>query len=156
QSSAPLDGGDKKGKEVINPYRELGEMKLTVADLPALVPYLADENYLLAFSYWRDFHPNRTLHQVNWAVAELVNDAAARDLADLNTFSGLDEEGRKKHLEKILTWCKANAGKTRDDLLLDAARTAEGWREFAGAAGELVAARKAEVLPVLLARAKDF
>lgn len=157
QSSAPFaEAGAKKGKKVINPYTELRELKLQVADLPALVPYLADENYMLAFSYWRDFHPGRTLHQVSWAVADLVNDAATRDLADLGTFLGLDEAGRKKHLEKILAWCRANTGKTRDELLLDTAATTDDWPEFQTAAAELVRGKNAKALPVLAGRMKSF
>jgi hypothetical protein len=156
QSSASFAEGDKKGKKVINPYVELQEMKLQVSDVPLLIPSLADENYLLVFSYWRDFHPGRTLHQVNWLVTGLINNAAARDLADLGTFNGLDEEGRKKHLEKILAWCKTHANMTRVELLLDGAATAEDYREFHAAAAELLRTKEAKVLPVLVARTKDF
>jgi hypothetical protein len=148
---------EKRGKiaEVINPYTELFALKLTVADLPELVPYLGDDNYMLVFSYWRDFHPNRTLHQVNWAVANLVNDTAKRDLADLPAYNDHDAAGRKAHLDKILAWCKANANKTREQLLLDALATGDG-EDFANAAGELVADKNAKALPILIARMKDF
>jgi hypothetical protein len=157
QNSAPFaarEGG--KGVAVINPCVELGKLKLQVADLAVLVPYLADNNYMLVFSYWRDFHPGRTLHQVNWVVTGLVNDAAGRDLADLKAYNGLDEAGRKAHLAKVLAWCKANAGKGRDELLLDALKTAEDWRAFRAAAGELVAAKNLKALPILVERGKGF
>lgn len=104
------------GAQVINPYNELRAMNLNPSELPALVPFLADENYMLAFSYWRQFHTKRTLHQVNWAVASILDEAAKKRLSDLGTFASLDEAGRKQHLDKILDWCKANAGKTRDQL----------------------------------------
>jgi hypothetical protein len=107
---------NRQGGKVINPYVELQGLKLDLADLPTLAPFVADETFMPTFSYWRDFHPKRTLHQVNWAVAELMNETAKRDLADLRNFSGGDEAGKKKHVDKILEWCKANAGKTRDQL----------------------------------------
>jgi hypothetical protein len=156
QNSASFSQAKANGKKVINPYNELDNLKLQVADLPVLVPFLADDSYMLVYSYWRDFHPGRTLHQVNWAVANLVNEAATRDLADLGTYNGLDEAGRKKHLEKILAWCKANAGKSRTELLLDTAATAEDWREVQAASARLVAEKELKVLPVLVARSKDF
>ncbi|HYF49659.1 MAG TPA: hypothetical protein VEJ63_09650 [Planctomycetota bacterium] len=112
-TAAQAGGG---GAPRINPYVELKNLKLDIADIPTLVPHLADENFMPTFSYWRDFHPKRTLHQVNWAVAALINDTAKKDLAELGTYMTLDEAGKKKHLEKILTWCKTNEGKTRDQL----------------------------------------
>lgn len=104
------------GTPVINPYNELRAMNLQPSELPALVPSLADENFMLAFSYWRDFHPKRTLHQVNWAVAGILDEAAKKRLSDLGAYALLDDAGKKQHLDKILDWCKANAGKTRDQL----------------------------------------
>jgi len=41
---------------VINPFNELRKLKLKVKEIPVLIPYLADENYMPTFSYWRDFH----------------------------------------------------------------------------------------------------
>jgi hypothetical protein len=151
----PDSKGDKSGKVVINPYNELRKMKLQIADLPTLVPYLADEDYMLVFSYWRDFHPSRTLHQVNWAIAGLLNETAKRDLAELATFTSLDEAGRKKHLDRLLAWCKANAGKTREELLLDTLAKARG-RAFLSAANELVADKNVKALPILLERMKEW
>ena len=111
-------------EEVINPYLELRALKLAVADLTVLAPYLAKEEYMLAFSYWRDFHPDRTLHLTAWPIAELIDEAARRDLADLSTLYALPREARPGHVKKVLAWCKANAGKSGEQLVLDAARTA--------------------------------
>ncbi|HVY60963.1 MAG TPA: hypothetical protein VHF22_04885, partial [Planctomycetota bacterium] len=141
---------------VVNPYGALRDLKLEVKDLPALAPFLADEEFMPTYSYWRDFHPSRTLHQVNWAVAELVNEVAHRDLADLETYAGLDPAGRKAHIEKILAWCAENAGKTRAELLLETLRAAKEWREFAAAAGEAVHDKVPGTLPVLVSRTADF
>jgi hypothetical protein len=109
-AQVPRDG------EVINPFVELSGMHLDLVDLPTLVPFLADEQYMPTYSYWRDFHPRRTLHRTNWLVASLVNGVAKRDLAELAAYVKLDAAGKKQHLEKILAWAKAHADKKRDEL----------------------------------------
>lgn len=157
QSSKPRhDQKTTDSKAVINPYVELKKMKLNIADLPALVPYLADENYMPTFSYWRDFHPARTLHQVNWVVAELINDAAKRDLADLRKYAEEDADGKKQHIEHILEFCKQNAGKTREQLLLEIVGQSKLWREVGSAASEAAHLHLPGALPALIKRATDF
>lgn len=145
-----------KKKEVINPYSELRQMKISVAELPALVPFIADRNYMPTFSYWRNFHPSRTLHQVNWAVASIVNDIAKRNLANLEGYEALDAEGQKRHIQAILAWCKENAGKTDEQLILATMHTSSEWREFGKAAAEAVHERYKSALSVLVERAVDF
>lgn len=145
--------GDKP--DAINPVVELENLKLTVADLVTLVPYLADENYMPTFSYWRDFHPDRTLHMVNWVVANLVNQAARRDLADLGEYFRLDDKGKKEHVAKVLEWCKANANKTTEQLLLDTLAATKKRDEFLGAAQELVVGKNLKALPILVRRAGE-
>ncbi|MCW8133616.1 MAG: HEAT repeat domain-containing protein [Planctomycetota bacterium] len=140
----------------VNPYVELERMKLEVKDLADLVPFLGDEHYMPTFSYWRDFHPSRTLHQANWAVGTLVNEAAKRDLADLRTYYSLGEEGKKEHLQKILAWCRENTDKSREQLLLETLEHAEDWRTVDNAAGELVEERNAKALPLLAKRAEAW
>ena len=55
-------------------------MKLTVRDLPILIPYLEDTDYLPTFSYWRDFHPSRNLFRVDQEfVAEIIDDTASEN-----------------------------------------------------------------------------
>ena len=157
QSGEPSNRmGGKAARGVINPYVEIDKMKLTTADLPALVPYLADENFMPTFSYWRDFHPSRTLHQVNWAVANLINNAAKRDLAELQKYFSLDADGKKKHIAGILDWCKANAGKTRDQLLMEIIGQSKDWREFENASKEAIQLHLADVQPAMLKRTADF
>ena len=141
---------------VINPHTELKKMELTVAELTVLVPFLADENYMPTFSYWRDFHHIRTLHQVNWAVVGIVNQAAQRDLARLRTYTRLDEEGRKKHLQRIMDWCKANAGKSRDELVLETLDSSAKWPEFHAAAKDAVRHKNTQALTLLINRIDDF
>ena len=141
---------------VVNPYVELCEMGIQVAELPVLVPFLADENFMLTYSYWRTFHPNRTLHRVNWAVANLVDGAAKRNLAQLRTFTALDEQGRRKHLDAILDWCHRNAGKTGTNLLLQSLASTQNVNEFLRAANEAGEKRLLDALPILMRRFGDF
>jgi hypothetical protein len=141
---------------VINPFVELKKMRLEIAELQLVVPALLDDDYLPTYSYWRDFHPSRTLHRVNWVVAELINDAAKRDLADVKTIEKLDAAGRKARVEEILAWCRANAGKTRAELLMQTLVATKSWREFVTAAEEALRAKLPGAGSVLIERLPDF
>lgn len=141
---------------VINPYNELKHMKLNVGELKHLVPWLSDDNYMLVFSYWRDFHPTRTFHRVNWAIADIINDVAKRDLANLEKFTRLSDKGRKLHIQQMISWCEENASKTKKDLLLDTLRKTDDWVEFDIAASEASEAGIDEILPIIEKRLADF
>lgn len=104
---------DDSAERVINPYVELLEMKLEIRELLPLVPYLAVDDFMLTYSYWRDFHPARTLHQANWAIASVFNDVAGREVVDLKAFSSANQADTKKYLATITKWCNDNAGKSR-------------------------------------------
>jgi hypothetical protein len=161
QQSQPggVSYGDEQtagGKPVINPYNQLRRMNLSPAELPALIPFLADENFMPTFSYWRDFHPNRTLHRVNWAVAEIIDSAAHRRLSDLKEYQSLDEKGRAAYLAKLETWCRENASKSPETLILDALQTAKDRRDFLEAGAQAVHGKIGAALPVMTKRMKDF
>lgn len=142
--------------QAINPFVELRDMNIQVAELPALVPFLADDNFMPTYSFWRRFHPDRTLHRVNWAVAALVNGVAKRDLARLQTFARLDEPGKQRHIDAVLEWCHRNAGKPVKDLLLQSLIDAETRGNFFRAADEAAEKRLAEALPIIVRRLSDF
>lgn len=142
--------------EVVNPFVELHEMDIRVAELPALVPFLADDDFMPTYSYWRNFHPGRTLHRVNWAAAALVNGVAKRDLAQLQTFAQLDELGRLRHINAVLEWCHRNAGKPGKELLLESLVDAQTWGEFNRSADEAAEKHLAEALPIFVRRLGDF
>ncbi len=155
-SSHAARAAGTRPRPVINPYVELTSMKLTPAELPALVPLLADESVLPTFSYWRDFHPQRTLHRVSWLAAELINAAARHDLAALQAYHAADAAGRKRHLERVLAWCRANAGKSPAELRRETIRTSKDWDAVAAAVEEAARAKDRAVLALLLARQVDF
>jgi hypothetical protein len=80
-------GGGKGKTEVINPLVELagtwdgkqrrlsGGLGLTAADVPKLEQYRREDWFILAVSYWRDFHFNRTLETTqsifDWVIRDL-------------------------------------------------------------------------------------
>ena len=131
-------------------------MKIQIAELPVLVPFLADETFTLTYGYWRDFHPGRDLHRVNRPVAAIINDVAKRDLARLDAFCEKDAAGKRKHLDQILQWCREHGGQSREEYLLKALAEAKTWRDFGPAAAEAVSKRIQATLPTLVKRFGTF
>ncbi len=145
-----------QGTEVINPYNQLKAMSLTAADIQLLLPYVNDDDFIPTYSYWRSFHPGRTLHRVSWPVTDLVNEAAQQTLVDLRSLDGLDDAGKQAALAKIKAWCDAHAGKSASDLLADTIQTTKDEKDFVQAAGKSVEQKKPDLLKLAAARAKDF
>ena len=156
QTAEAVDWHGGKQTPVINPFVELDEMHLTPAELPNLLPSLTDESFIPTFSYWRDFHPDRTLHQVNWLVSKLVNKAAWRDLVKLKDFQTLNEVARRKRIEEMNEWCKTNSGKSASDLIFESLRSVEDWPSFANAAAECIRQKLQGSIPVILQRLRSF
>lgn len=142
--------------EVINPYNELLEMRIRVAELPALEPFLGDDHFMPTFSYWRDFHPSRTLHQANWVVAKVINASAKRELAQIEVYDRLDEDGRHDYLDKVIQWCRENGDKSREELLVEVLNESSDFPEFERAASECVKLRIAEAAAKVADRFDDF
>jgi len=111
------------GTQVINPYNELLAMNLTPSDLKLLVPLLAGRDFIPSYSYWRDFHPSRTLHRVSWVAADIINRTAKRDLAEIAKMETSGEAERAAHLDAVMRWCDEHAALSATDLLLDTLRT---------------------------------
>lgn len=141
---------------VVNPFNELHAMNMTVGELASLVPFLADEDFMPTYSYWRNFHPGRTLHRVNWAVAELVNETAGRDLADLEKFGTLSAGEKKRSIEQTVQWCRDNAGKSRETRLLETLASTKDEQEFNRIASEAVELKLTAAAPVMAKRMMDF
>jgi hypothetical protein len=121
------------GTEVINPvyelagridgFRIIGEkgaegLQLAVGDLPLLAPYLRDDWFILAVSFWRDFHPARNMHTTRGVFAMLINEVAKRKLCEPDKMAGMTDAERTKYIEDIVRWAAANAGKNEMELLL--------------------------------------
>ena len=158
QTATPKRGrtSDAKLQEVVNPYVELRQMAITIGELPALVPFLADESFMPSYCYWRSFHPSRDLYRVNWAVAKVINNAADRDLAQFPAYTKLDRQGRRRHLDAILDWCRRNADKTQEELLLDTLATVDDGEYFRRAVAMAALMELTDALPVAADRFEDF
>jgi len=162
--------GLNRGKtEVINPVVELaGEIDgfhargeaaskglgLTLADAPRLAPYLKDDWFLLIVSFWRDFHPDRTLESSRPLFAGLIDRLAKRDLCRVETWDKMTDAERDKEIRRIADWAKANAGKSENELLLQAVEEAlkdgKTWYQVEDQANRLVELKEKKALPLFL------
>ena len=158
--------GLNKGKtEVINPVTELAGqhdglfqdgdnrstgMNLTVADIPALVPHLRADWYLLIVTFWRDFHPDRDLAHSRPYVAGWINGLAHRDLCELERFEKMAPAEQEMHLRKIIAWSEANKNRTDEDLLAEAIQAEvelkSPWQNVAGEVAALVKMKSPKAL----------
>jgi hypothetical protein len=137
-----------KRTETINPYVELSRMELAVDEVPHLLPWIDDPDFMVMYSYWRNFHPSRTMHRVREAVAWLINEAAHRSLV-----RGEDGEADRR---AVLQWCRDNAGKSARDLLEATLMQSKEWRDVDRAASRLAEIDKFRAASLLADRMKDF
>jgi hypothetical protein len=127
--------GLHKGKtEVINPLAELqgplnwfGDdkprptgMNLTLRDVPRLSKYLRDDWYMLIVTFWRDFHPDRSLASTRPVFADIINGLARKDVCKVRGWEKLTPAEIDKEIERINRWAKRNADKTQVQLEWDA------------------------------------
>ena len=140
------------GVETINPLIELRNMHLEVRDLPTLIPFLDDDNFVLAYGYWRDFHPDRDLYRVNGFVVRFVNDAARRELIDWSAYEQADPAGKQKLKQDAGRWIAANAARSLQDLLLENLAKSHDPNEVLAAARELTLKKVAAALPIMFER----
>ena len=97
----------------INPYGELKHIVVQTEDLPLLLPFLDDQNYVLAYGYWRNFHPGRSLYRANDLVAGIINAVAKHPLVNPKIWNDQDNEKRQAYRSSIAKWCEDNKGKSR-------------------------------------------
>lgn len=150
-------GEDAAGNhEVINPYHELHELGLAPGELTTIIPYMASRDYMPMFSYWRDFTPNRMLHQVSWAVANVIDSVARRKLSDVDRFDLMEEPERAEHLAKLQEWARANSHRTRADLMVEVLQSTNDWTEFIRNTSEAMRAKSIEAQKIVLHRFTEF
>jgi hypothetical protein len=87
-----------RGVEWINPLAELRAMCLEPGDIQALLPYLADDDYILSYHVWRPWAHGWSTFQVNQLVEDLINEAAGEPFVDRDEFLGLPAERRPGYL----------------------------------------------------------
>ncbi len=144
------------GTEVINPYVELFSIMQNHDNIPRLLPYLKDKNYVVAVGYWRDFHPARRLTRVNELVAGLINYSAGGTIVDPEKFESLSSAQQESYLQDVLRWCKTHQNQSKQDLALETARTTKDRNEFRAVIDTLIKDRDTRVLEVFDARYNQF
>jgi hypothetical protein len=144
------------GTEVINPYVELSSIMENHDNIPLLLPYLKDKNYVLAVGFWRDFHPARSLTRVNDLVARIINHSAQGTLVDPSQLDSESPAEQDSYLKGVLQWCKAHQKQSKQDLSLETLRTTKDRNEFRKVILDLLKDRDTRVLEVFDAKYKQF
>jgi len=141
--------------EVINPYNELLKIELKVDDIMRVAPYLANSDYILAYSFFRDFQPQRILYKVNWVVADIILNSVGKDFTDMNSFDLLNDSLKQDEIAKIIEWCRENRERTGKEITINILESTYKWSEFEMAM-EKCFDKKFHIIPVLAKRINDF
>ncbi len=147
---------DLKGFEVINPYTELIKIKLTPGEITLIAPHLADPDYILAYSFHRDFSSQRLLFKVNWVVSDIILKSIGKEFVDLNVFDELDNDSKQIQIAKIIKWCDENSNKSETDLALNILENTNKWSEFEMAMNKCNGLKYSQATPILISRINDF
>jgi hypothetical protein len=169
--------GLREGKtEVINPLTELvgpsglfGEdnsrpkgLALTLKDVPQLSKHLREDYYALIVSFWRDFHPDRSLGRTRPMIARIIDDLARRDVCQIERWGEMGAKEIDKEIERINRWAAENTGKTPEQLerqaLKDAVKGGATWYQLRHRVEALVKAKDKfgyELLETFLASEKS-
>lgn len=145
------------GGEVINPYVELLAMDLAPADIKLLLPYLSDQSFILAFSYWRNFSPDRDLHRVSTVITSVINAVVPRPPVDLQALAALTGAEREQRLAVFSQWCDERAATDLGTLALETIRTESDWSIWKRAVVMAIVEKRGEqVVSEVLARQDRF
>jgi len=158
KSNFPLRNIDDELRkyEVINPYNELIKMRLTPLEIKIIAPYLADSDYILAYSFHRDFAPQRVLFKVSWVASDIILKSIGKEFLDLNVFETLDNDSKQKEIAKIIGWCDENSNKTESELALNILENSQKWSEFEMSMNKCVEFKYANSTSILITRIDDF
>ncbi len=136
---------------VINPFTTLLYLKLQPADIPFLLPYLDDENFLLAIRipYRRnnDYNPDR-LERVHDLAVKLINDAANHELIPPYIFPDADSTERARLKANAAAWAAANFANSRLDLLKQAVSQDKDPDAAIRAAKRLTGEKQLDAIPL--------
>lgn len=144
----------ESGTPAINPYVELKVMRLTPDELIPLLPWLMDGSYLHAYSFWRDFHPERTLHRAGWVLADVFNDALAMNIVEPSVFERGTAAQRRAELDRIESMITPLRGLDTTGVLYEQLTRTSSFGDFSRALSE--AGEDVDVLPILLSRERHF
>jgi hypothetical protein len=86
----------------------------------------------------------------------LVNQVAHRDLAQIDWYALKDADGKRKHIDDVLQWCRKHAAMGRAGLLLEVMAETKDQSIFLEAAREIVASHTKDVTAILIKRQDAF
>lgn len=147
----PVDEGSRS----IKVLKTFEETATEVGDIPELLPFLDDTNYVLAYGYWRDFHPGRSLFRVNGFIGSRINMIAKTNLVNADQYAMMSAEEKESVRNKILAWTKAHEGASASTLQLESAKNTKEERVYLAAMKALIDAKDERVLEVI-PRTKEF
>ncbi len=143
---------DNQNQGVINPLLALLDLNLTPADIPTLLPWLEDRNFLLAFDFahWRDYPSS--MYRISDAIVWLINDCAMQPLIDPDLFAASNPQDRQALTNNAAQWAATHARHTRTALLLETLSTHQDPDTVITYARKLTLAKETSALPLLLNR----
>ena len=134
-------------------------MKLGVADLPPIVPYLADDRFMPSRKQDMDFLGRYVgppvPERVSTFAATLIEFVARIDLVKIDVLRALDAETKARRLEEIATWCRENGAKPDAELYLETLRTSSDRQATFLALSQLTRLGDARAAPFLIAKADE-
>ncbi|MEL6345964.1 MAG: hypothetical protein AAFV53_22830 [Myxococcota bacterium] len=157
QFDTPIDGRDPEASTaLLNPFTALRAMDLAPADIPTLLPALEDDDFMVMFSYWRDFHPDRSMHRVRDAVAWLINEAAEEEVVHAHVWNHPDPARRQPARETVEAWLKENLSQSSAARRRTVIAETADWYTLSNAAEKAIEAGERDILPALAGRLGDF
>ena len=151
-----FDERENPSRRVINPLVELERLGLALQDVPTLLPFLGDRNFLPTFEFWRDFDPDRHLFRVCEVIEHGINAMARRPLVDAEAYDRMSEIDRACFRDRVLSWCRDHAGRGVADLDLETLETTTEQSVFLRTSESLARAGEGRAVPILLRRLDDF
>ena len=142
--------------KVINPYSEILQMHLNIAEIEPILPYLIDESFIPTFTFWRDFSSNRNLYKLNWVIEDILFNVTNKHFIHFATFNSLSLTQKNQVLDSIKLWCNVNKDKSEEVLLNDIMLETNDWNEFNN--GMMISSNKKykSIIQVLEKRFNDF
>lgn len=142
--------------KVINPYDEILLMHPSISEIPILLPYLLDSSYIPTYTYWRDFHSDRTLYKFNWLIESLIFNITNKRFYKKNELNQLSFNENEKRISLIEKWCRENEKLSPEENIINILSTTNNWTEFNRAMSISLNEKYISAISVLEKRYKDF
>ena len=147
--------GGRGGKtKVINPRTALKKLKPTIAEVPIVAGYMREDWHIPTVTFWRDFHPSRTLFRTGPIFRDIVNDACVEEVCNPREAEWQTPQGRQRIVSHVVEWANKHKNDNQIDLhmrLLQRGLETNGpWQKCSWHAQELVTAKQTQAAPLIL------